>query len=356
MRNIKKVLFSVLMIWMSSISSFAQMYSIKSFQQLFQEIEFGMLHVYTFAREPSTFPSTSIYPYKGQKLSELPLKFLSTALKKEDFEYYDEFFATHRYYVGQNLEAFLVRCTFSEGIEHHIFYVVYNYEQQKFTEAKLIANAYGYESGWGETVGWITDFNKDGKKDILVQTSEEYYNPVGGGNLEDPTPILKQTYTTIIWLWKDSQLQEVKVTDTLLQQNLRRDFPFYSKHYSSYATEQKLQKLLINNHHKKSKDEKWVIILGSDKTFESAKAEKKRFEQLFGYNYKYEISTAYVETVEKNERFYTVFINSYITKNDTEIILRELKEKFNKTAYLVDFKSWCPNHKYTIPYCRKCPK
>ncbi len=319
----------------------AQNQSFDAFRALFNEIEFEELHAFTFTRYPGHFTETSLYPFKGTEIETSFYHLMEDKMESIDSEMkYSILFATHRFYLTDKLEVFLVREYHDGGGEHHIHYLIVDSEKKTIIKDMDIAYGYGYEGAMGNTESWIMDVNKDGIKDIITRTWTEYFLT------EEPHYILKDTFE--INIWKNDDYQSVGVSDSTLTAYMMEAFEFHFKNRFDYQTENDLSQFLeqeIQVSITDDADEKWSIVAGSDKDLESAKFEIYRAEKIIGYDYKYLLDTRQFQTIKKGERYYTV-ISGFPTKNDAAIALLEIQRVFNPTAWLIDMDNWCDTLDY----------
>lgn len=309
-----------------------------SFLNLFEEIEFEQLHVYSFAR--IEFNSTHTFPYKGQKIPKESLSFLIPIIDSSSVSYRD-FFAISHFPVSKTLEGYLVRESIGQGTENVIYYLLYDLSKKQFINKVTLANAYSYESASGSFETWLLDLNKDGYLDFLKHSQEELLS------MENGEVDLVYSFQTFITFFEKGKMKEIEIIDTVFKEQLLKDFPCHKRSYLSYPLQSQLKVFLKNQGQKKKSDEStdWAIIVGSDKNLESAIIEKKRFTKIFKQEDRYNINP-WTNIYQKNERYYTIFDGYFDTKVQAEIALRELQNKFNQTAYIVDLKKWCPTNKY----------
>lgn len=316
-----------------------------SFFKLFEEVEFEQLQVYSFDR--IEFKKTDVYPYKGQKINKENLIFLEDFFDSLALSYND-FFAVYHYPINKELEGFLVRESISEGTENMIYCLIYDLSKQRFIHQIELANAYSYESASGGFETWLIDLNKDGYHDFLTYSQEELLS------MENGEVDLKYIQKTFITFFEKKELKEIEIIDTLFKKQLLQDFPFYQNHYFSFSTQNSLNSFLTKQGKEVNKTvNNWAIIIGSDKDLESAINEKKRFQKIFKEENRYGIYFYLVTTYQNNGRFYTILDSDFKTKTHAQISLRKLQKNFNKTAYIIDLKQWCPNYKY-VKSLKKC--
>ncbi len=339
---LRSIITLLLLLTISINQTFSQE-NMDSFRLLFTEVEFDVIHVYSFGRKPANLPKMGTYPFKGQEINNefSPIVKSGMVLSNPDIEMeYSRFFATHRFYISGNLEGFLIREVQGDGVEHHIHYFIYDDHQKQFIKTINLSYAYAYEGGFGAKESWILDVDKDGRKDIITRGWRQYFH--GSDGIEEFFP------ETSISLWRNGKLTTMEIADTLLQKQLETDFPYYEKKSLAYDTEQNLNKFLnektgqgIQNY----SGENWCIVAGSDTGLESAKFEVKRAEEIIGFHNKYGLDVRHFEIYVKDGNYRTL-ITGFKTRTEAEIALKEIKEKFNKTAFVINVKDWCPNPEY----------
>ncbi|MGB1216407.1 MAG: hypothetical protein ACPG5P_00940 [Saprospiraceae bacterium] len=317
-------------------NSFAQD-TTKQFHSLFEEIEPDGLHIYSFARVPAIFPSTSTYVYKGLRVDTSFHTIIEDVLypNHPSGMEYTEFFATYRFYISNKLEALLIREFKAGGREHHIHYLVYDNMNEKLVDSQTLSYAYGYEGGEGLRESWILDLNKDGQRDIVTRSSSTYT-----GNEYSHTHD-----SLLLSIWSDGELLKIGIADTLLKKQFEEDFPYYKKTFLGIHTEENLVDYLEKETKIKVQENNypyryWSIIAGSDKDLESAKHELRRAEEIFREDSKYGLNWVQFEILKKNDRYYTI-IKEFTTEVEARIALLEIQKKFNKTAYILNLDEWC---------------
>ncbi len=349
-RTIKILTQLILFLSLTVNCSFAQHTITKPFYALFQEIEFEVLHVYSFPRIPGIFPATGYYQYKGTKIDSTFYDLMDNGVVKpinREWEY-THFFATFRFHLTSNLEVLLVR-EFHEGTrEQCIHYLIYDRVKEQLIGSKLITNAYEDEGFFEAMESWILDLNEDGQKDILTRSCREEFLA--------PDAYMEYQDRVSISIWSNKKLLEREITDTILKKQLEADFPYYKRNELSYATKQNLSNFLKKKKSITSEETTsiaWCIIAGSDKDLQAAEYELERAKKILGNKYKYGLDDKLVEIHKKNNRYYTV-VKIFKTKVEAEIALVEIKNKINKTAYIVNLNSWCKELKYQQGEYYKC--
>lgn len=329
--------------------AFGQNTKIKEFYSLFSEIEFDVLHVYSFARHPATFQETSTYSFKGIEVDTSFYVLLIDVLSPIGLNVRSSrFYATYRFYITSTLEALLIREFHDGGQEHHIHYLVYDNVKDKLTQEFKLSYAYGYEGSFGAMESWILDLNKDGQKDILTRSWSQSF--IGSNAYE----IYQDSVITSIWL--ENELSSIGIMDTLLKKQLAVDFPYYKKNSLSYTTEQQLSGYLKKRANIQVSNDQlgnWCIVACSDKDLSSAKYEIERARKIIGINQKYDLDSRQFEINKKNNRYYTV-IPRFKTETEAKVALIEIHKRFNKTAYVINFENWCEKAEYQTGDYYKC--
>lgn len=327
----------------------AQEKNIDAFYNLFEEIEFDVLPVYTYMRHPEMFQETNPYLFKGEKLDTVYYELLVDVLESIDTELkYSSLFALRRFYLTSQLEVLLIREYHDGGSEHHIHYVLFDNQKRSLLNTYKLAYSYGYEGGSGNTESWLLDINEDGFKDILTRHwTESYSGPDANYYFEDTFRVL---------LWKEDAFLEIPIDDPALEKQLIQDFPFHLEPGLSYQTGKKFFDYLNKTEGieiPKYKGENWCIIAGADVDLPAAKHEEKRVIEIFGYDYKYGIDARMFIIHQKDGKYYTL-IKGFENRNEAEIALIEIKKRFNKTAYIRNYKEWCAKPEYKKGYYYKC--
>lgn len=320
---------------------FAQTNTTQKFYSLFTEIEFDVLHIYSFARCPGTFRETSTYPFKGIEIDSTSFSLLEDGLDPIDIDIKDSrFYATYRFYLTSKLEVLLLREFHDGGQEHHIHYLVYDHSKNNITEAVKLSYAYGYEGSSGAMESWILDLNKDGQKDILTRSWSHSY--IGRDALEVSHD------STVISIWKENELIQTGISDTLLKKQLENDFPYYKKNRLSYTTKRQLENYLKNQTDIQIADETvntWCIVTGNNSDLSSAKIELEHAKKIIGINHKYNLDYRLFRIHKKKDLYYTI-IKDFDTKTEAEIALLAIKKELSEAAYIVDLNNWCKETEY----------
>ncbi len=319
--------------------SFAQSNQAESLRKQFKEVEFDKLYVHSASRVPATYPATSLYAFKGVKLENTQADFFAGILNEYDF---GDFYATYRFNISENLEAWLVRACYLDGVEHHIFQFVYDKHSKKIIENRQLAHDFGYEGGAGMRKSLILDMNRDGKPDLLTYTWQESYIP------DEPEPYYVEIDSLILSVWKGGKLVSQTISDTTSQKELMSLFPSSGLNSIRPQFEDKLVGLLENEMEVEVSEfynYKWGIVIGSDETVEAAQFESDKAKKILQSNEKYSFRMRNPIIFSKNNRYYTI-ISSFKNKEEAEKALPEIKKLVRKDAYIINEKKWCPNHKY----------
>jgi hypothetical protein len=303
---------------------------------LFKEVEFDVMHFYSMGRVPGTFRPEDTYSFGGKAI-DTSLHHLLNGIMESDP--YTEFFAVCRFFISAELEALVVRGYYDP--EHRLHYLVYDNAKQAIIKDVELSYSYGYEGSEGNMESWIIDVNKDGQKDIVTRS---LCHTLSGSEAE-----LTVYDTIIVSVWKGNELLRIGISDSLLRKNLEEDFPFYTPSYIGYYTQEQLSALLKEkvNIETPQYDPKnyWNIITGSSKTLEEAENEINRSDKIIGMNYKYDLDIRRFEINKKDGVYYTV-ITGFDSKAETEIALKEIKNKISNSARMIRTVEWCENLKY----------
>jgi hypothetical protein len=325
---------------------FAQSNQTEKLRQKFKEVEFEKLYVHSSSRVPATYPATSLYAFKGTKLDNTQAKFFKESLNSDEYE---SFYATYRFKISDNIEGWLLRACYEDGLEHHIFQFVYDKSSKKIIENKELAHHFGYEGGFGIRNSLILDINKDGKPDLLTYTwfeSSSYDSELDGLDYQEEDSL-------ILSVWNQGKMISQTVIDTVLQKELMRFFPTEGENSVDAHLENKLVGLLENDMKvevSKFYNYKWGIVIGSDKTLEAAHFEGEKAKKLLQSNKKNNFRWNNLAFYSKTNRYYTVF-STFKTKEDAEKALPEIKKLIRKDAYIINEKKWCPKFKYNKNLC-----
>lgn len=326
---------------------FGQNAKFQDFKKFFQPVEFEYLHVYSFARIPGKFASTSLYPFKGEKVDSTYFTLFENVIEPIDMKAsYSDFYAAYRFYLTGKQEVFLLREFHEGGSEHHIHFLVYDHAKQNFVKSRKLSYAYGYEGAWGQQESWLLDLNQDGILDLVTRKYSESF--IGA----DAEKIVEDS--VLIGTWKNDDFVFVNVQDSVLKKSLEQKFPFYSN--PKYQLISKDLEVFLEKKLKirKEKFGKWNVIIAKDTSHAQAEIDIEIANSMFGDDPIYGINRYKFSIYHKNG-FFHVLVGDFNTKNQAEIAMSILLKSVTDKAFVVDLEKWCEKRGYSAKFhCAVC--
>jgi hypothetical protein len=339
---------SIFVVWgLFAMDAFAQTGRIKDFYQLFEEVEFDRLEVYSDARRPEKYHDTNLYPFGGVEVDTNYYVLLRPIVDPIDSDVkYSSFYASRRFYITGRLEGLLVREYHDGGRVHHIHLLIFENQKQELLRSQKLSYAYAYEGSFGRQVSWVEDLNGDGRKDILTRLWSQ--NFVGS---EADELYIDSMFLSIS---EEDSFRIIPVSDTAMRQAIAVEYPYERVSYGWLEAEGALEQLIKDralDFIKPAEQENWVIIAGSDQTLEAATYEINRAKQIIGVDQKHGLDFRNFDIYENKKRYYTAN-DSFRSRAAAEIALVDIRIKLNKTAYILKKSDWCIEETYENGYIK----
>lgn len=309
----------------------------------FSQVKFDLLQVYTLGRVPGDFPSTSWYPFKGQRLHPALSAAISQALD-EDPSLYDAYYATHKFDLTARYEGCLLRAFYEGGSEHHIYLLVYDRDAQRIHQTAEIAYSYGYEGGQGAMESWLTDLNGDGVVDILSRSWAESQIPEGDS--------LRATHQDRVRLgiWDGEQFVLMGVVDAQLQAQIENQFSYHGEEFVDLRVREGVAAYLKHQGHPSliptaTYPSVWAIIQPSGTDLAIARRDLDRVRKALESRAAFDPDFQMIELVQQGDTLY-IAVGQFYQKDPAEVALRRMADLLHPAARLVDLSQWCPDRRY----------